>query len=176
MAPGNSPSPTAIVSARFASGMRKSPCSAAERGGARVCRCQGLSAARTQTISQLPEVCRPVCLADSLQHFDRDDKVERAAHVTMVLLAKITVPRPRAITKPLLRELQLLGGKGDPQSRRSRTGPSAARPGRPSRNRSQAPSRRRLGPAYRSRGPAWRLVLLPASAQPCQQARNSTAC
>ena len=35
-------------------------------------------------ISQLLEVCRPVCLADSLQHFDRDDKVERSAHVTMV--------------------------------------------------------------------------------------------
>ena len=58
--------------------------------------CSTADAAWTQTISQFFEVCRPIGLADRLQHFDRDDPIEGAAHIAIVLQTQITSVRRRS--------------------------------------------------------------------------------
>ena len=50
---------------------------------------QHSNAAWTQTILQILEVSWPISLTDRLQHFDRDDPIEGAADVPVVLQADI---------------------------------------------------------------------------------------
>jgi hypothetical protein len=63
----------------------------------------------TQAVSQFLEVCRPVCLTDGLQHFDRNNMIEGTAHIAIILQTQVTLPRRSTIEQPSLREGQLLG-------------------------------------------------------------------
>jgi hypothetical protein len=67
--------------------------------------------ARAQVHSQFFEVGRPISLAYSFQHFDRDDAIVRSAHITIVLQSKVAVSQQIKIAKSLARELQLLWPK-----------------------------------------------------------------
>ena len=59
------------------------------------------------------EKCVVVVDADMLEHADRDDAVERAVDVAIILQHEFCRTRQTSFFRPCIRDLQLLGGEGD---------------------------------------------------------------
>ena len=66
------------------------------------------AAARLQAGEQRLEIDRPVLLADRLDHLDRDDVVETAAGVAVVLQAQVAGAEQAGLGEALLGEGELL--------------------------------------------------------------------
>ena len=93
---------------------------------------------------------------DMLEHADRDDAVERAGHVAVVLQPEFDARRQSLLRRARARRRQLLLRQRDAGDAGRRNSPRDRARARPSRSRCRARAGRSASGAWRPDGGAWR--------------------